>query len=130
MIQRFFISIFALTALLAPVLYTAPAFADVADNKSSVCAGVEATGGTCSNADTNSKRVTSLVSTLINVLSWIVGVAAFIVVILGGLFYVLSAGDPQKATKARQAIIYALVGLVIVALAQTIIRFTIGLISR
>ena len=130
MIKRFLLSAFALVALLAPGLYSVPAFAATSDNKDAVCAGVEAAGGTCDNTKENTGQVEKLVSTLINILSWVVGVAAVVVIIIGGLLYVTSAGDPQKATKARQAILYAIIGLVIVALAQTVVRFTIGLINK
>lgn len=127
MIQRLLISIFASLAILGPLSYAAPVLAAPAANKDAVCEGVAATGGNCAD---NSGTVTKLVETLINILSWVVGVAAVVVIILGGLFYIISAGDPQKATKARQAILYAIIGLVIVALAQTIVRFTIGTLNR
>lgn len=54
-------------------------------------------------------------------LATIAGVAAVIVVVVAGLLFAISAGDPGKANKARNAIIYALVGLVIAIMARTIV---------
>jgi magnesium-transporting ATPase (P-type) len=101
-----------------------------ADNKTSVCEGIAATGGSCATTDeeksAQKSKVNKTISNIINLLSWVVGVVSVIVIIIGGLLYVTSAGDPQKATKARQAILYAIVGLVIVAFAQLIVQFVIG----
>jgi hypothetical protein len=47
-------------------------------------------------------------------------------IILGGLKYITSGGDAQKVASAKSALIYAIVGLVIVALAQAIVRFVLG----
>lgn len=104
-----------------------PVYADVASNKDAACQGVAIAGGSCDSTATGG--VESIVKTVITLLSWIVGVASVIVIIIAGLLFVLSAGDPQKAAKARQAILYAIIGLVIVALAQVIVRFVIGTIQ-
>jgi Type IV secretion system pilin len=63
---------------------------------------------------------------VINILSVIVGIAAVIMIILGGLKYVTSGSNPQDVASARERIIYALVALVIAALAQVIVRYVIG----
>lgn len=106
-----------------------PVLADSGDNANAVCNGVVvAGGGSCGKAgekDANSS-ISNVISTIVNILSWVVGITAVIMIIIGGLLYVISTGDSTKAAKARNTIIYALVGLVIVALAQVIIRFVIG----
>lgn len=51
--------------------------------------------------------------------------AAFLVVIVAGLMFVLAQDDPAKATKARNAIIYAAVGLVTALMAFAIVRFVV-----
>lgn len=55
-----------------------------------------------------------------------VGVASVIMIIVGGLKYVLSAGDASKASSAKNTIIYALVGLLVAAFAQGIIVFVLN----
>lgn len=56
----------------------------------------------------------------------VAGVVAVIVIIIAGISYILSAGDPQKTAKAKNTILYALVGLVVAILANVIVFFVIG----
>ncbi len=65
-------------------------------------------------------------------IQWVVGIAgliAAIFIIIGGISYMTSAGDSQKAQKARQTILYALIGLAIVALAEIITAFVTNMIN-
>lgn len=62
----------------------------------------------------------------VNAINWfitIAGVVSTIFVIYGGIAYITSNGDPNKAGKARSIIMYALIGLIIVALSGTITSF-------
>lgn len=54
------------------------------------------------------------------------GIIAVIMIIIGGYWYVLSAGDPQKVEKAKKTIIYSVIGLVISLSAWAIIGFVLG----
>lgn len=68
-----------------------------------------------------------------NALSWaigVVGVVAVIFVVYGGITYTTSAGDPSKVQKAKQMILYALIGLAIVALAEIIVAFISGILNN
>lgn len=61
-----------------------------------------------------------------NLIQWFVGMAgivAAIFVVYGGISYITSSGDPGKLQKAKQIILYALIGLVICALAEIITAF-------
>lgn len=60
------------------------------------------------------------------IISYVAGAASVILLIIGGFMYVLSNGDTSKITSARNTIIYALVGLVIVVIAQSIVIFVIN----
>jgi hypothetical protein len=75
------------------------------------------------------ERVSSTVQLIVNVFSWIVGVIAVIMIIIGGLRYITSGGDSGNVTSAKNTILYAIIGLVIVALAQIIVRFVIGQVT-
>jgi hypothetical protein len=59
----------------------------------------------------------------VNIISIVAGIAAVIVIVIAGLRYVLSAGDSNATAGAKSMIIYALVGLVVIVLAQGIILF-------
>lgn len=63
------------------------------------------------------------VSSLVGAVLGIAGVVAIIFIIIGGYKYVVSQGNPQEVQKAKETIIYALVGLVIVMMAFTIVQF-------
>jgi len=67
-----------------------------------------------------------LINNLVNVIAIVIGVAAVIVIIFGGFKYVTSGGDPQKTASAKNTILYAVIGLVLAVLAETIVRFTIS----
>jgi hypothetical protein len=56
----------------------------------------------------------------------IAGGAAFIIVAYAGFMYATSQGDPEKLAKAKNAIIYALIGLVVTLMAYTITAFVLG----
>lgn len=56
----------------------------------------------------------------------IAGAAAMIVIAYGGLKYVLSAGDPAQTAKAKDAILYALIGLAVCIASISLIAFVRG----
>jgi len=63
------------------------------------------------------------VSSLFGGVLAIAGVIAVLFIVIGGYKYVASQGNPQEVQKAKETIIYALVGLVIVMMAFTIVQF-------
>jgi cytochrome bd-type quinol oxidase subunit 2 len=70
--------------------------------------------------------LTSLIKKIINIFSVIVGVIAVIMIIIGGLKYITSGGESSNVSGAKNTIIYAIVGLVVVALAQFIVHFVLA----
>ena len=69
--------------------------------------------------------IQTVLRTILNILSWIAGIASVVMLILAGFKYILSQGGDGTA-QARNTILYAAIGLVIVALAQTILRFVVS----
>ena len=67
-----------------------------------------------------------LLTNTIKILSLIVGIAAIIVIIISGIRTVISAGDANSVAAARRAIIYALIGLAVAAMAQAIVAFVLN----
>ena len=68
-----------------------------------------------------------------NAIQWIIGVAgivAAIFVVYGGIAYITSSGDPSKLQSAKQMILYALIGLIVVAIAEIITAFVSGIIRN
>ena len=64
-------------------------------------------------------RATSLVSML-------VGVAAVFMIMIGGYKYITSAGDSGSVTSAKNTILYAVVGLMIALIAQSLVIFVLN----
>jgi hypothetical protein len=91
-------------------------------NKDEICKGIEATGGTCEDDGT----LNNVIKNIVNVFSWVVGAVAVIMIIYGGFRYVTAGGDSGNVSTAKNTILYALVGLVIVALAQVIVKFVLN----
>ncbi len=90
-----------------------------AQSKEDIKQGVDITG-------TESTSVDSAVKATIDILSVVVGVIAVIMIIIGGLKYVTSNGDSNSISSAKNTIIYALIGIVVVAIAQSVVRFVLG----
>lgn len=71
------------------------------------------------------ERIQGIVTTIVNIFSVIVGIVAVIMIIWGGFKYITSGGDSGNITSAKNTIIYAIIGLVIVALAQFLVQFVL-----
>ncbi|MDB5169976.1 MAG: hypothetical protein JWN82_372 [Candidatus Saccharibacteria bacterium] len=69
--------------------------------------------------------IQDIASKVVNFLSVIVGVVAVIMIIVGGFRYITSGGDSSNVSGAKNTLIYAIVGLIIVALAQFIVHFVL-----
>lgn len=65
----------------------------------------------------------SIVNKVVNIFLWAVGIVAVIIMIFGGFQYITSSGDQAKVTKAKNTILYGIVGLVIAILAYAIVGF-------
>lgn len=117
---------------LAPVgLATATVSAAVStdpDIHGSLCAGgnLDVTNPDCSEADASPQKVNDLIGTVINIFSILVGVVSVLMIIFGGFKYITSGGNETNVTGAKNTILFAIVGLVIVALAQLIVRFVLN----
>ena len=61
-----------------------------------------------------------------NTILYIVGIIAVIMLIIGGIRYVISGGDSKKVTDAKNTVLYAIIGLVISFLAFAIVNFVIS----
>lgn len=66
------------------------------------------------------------ISRIVNLVLRVAGSVSVIVVIISGILYALSTGDPSKAAKARNALIYSIVGLIIVGSAFLLTNLVIG----
>lgn len=96
--------------------------------KDEACTAVGASqAGKCDQdkLDKSSSSLTKILNTIIDIISIIVGIAAVIMIIVAGFRFVTSGGDSGQITSAKNTLIYAIVGLIIVAFAQIIVKFVL-----
>lgn len=68
---------------------------------------------------------TGIITTVTNILLFIVGAIAVVMVIVGGFRYVVSGGNTANITTAKNTILYAVVGLIVAILAYALVNFVI-----
>ena len=77
-------------------------------------------------ANGNSENLKAAVTGIINGIVGVLGLVAVIVIIIGGVNYMTSSGDAGKVKKAKDTILYGVIGLVVCVLAFAIVNFIIG----
>ena len=76
--------------------------------------------------DKNGKSLNEVTYTLrniINLLLYVAGIIAVVIIVIAGFRFVTSNGDSAQVSKAKNTIIYALVGLVVAIMAYAIVNF-------
>ena len=63
--------------------------------------------------------------TITNVLLFIIGAISVIMLIIGGIRYVVSGGDSSAVTSAKNTILYAIVGIIVALLAYALVNFVL-----
>jgi hypothetical protein len=97
-----------------------------AQASTAVCEGIGQAGGNNTGCNqTNGPSVESIIRLSLNLLSLIIGVVAVVMIMVGGLRYITSGGDSGKTASAKDTILYAVIGLVVVALAQIVVKFVL-----
>lgn len=127
-----FSAVFLIVLALVPAAKVAAA--DSVDIQGATCAGSDIiitsdpSKNACDNVDKqeSAKTANHLVSTIVNIMTVVVGILAVIMIIYAGFRYVTSGGSDDAVKGAKNTIIYAIIGLVVVALAQIIVHFVIN----
>ena len=81
--------------------------------------------GFCTNlpgAQATSSNLRSLIQIVLGTLAAV----AVLIIVIAGLNFVTAEGDPQKVARARSAILYALIGLVVAVSAELVVTFVLG----
>ena len=111
----------ALIAAVVVAPLAAPAVVS-ADTVSEACSGVQAVGGGACNGN----AFEGFLKKVVNILIFIIGAISVIMIIVGGLRYVLSGGDQNSVKAGKDTILYAVIGLVVSLMAYAIVNFVIG----
>jgi hypothetical protein len=117
LVATFAVMVFGV-ALLSPV-----ASVNAIDPLGNICAD-NPDSEVCKSTGTDSAN--KLITNLVNTLLFIVGALATIMIIVGGVLYVTSSGDASRTTRAKNTLMYAIVGLVVAFVAYAIINWVIN----
>lgn len=79
-------------------------------------------GGAANNED----NLMNTLTVIINVIVGVVGFIAVVMIVIGGIGFVTSQGDTNRVAKARNTILYGVVGLVVALLAYAIVNFVLS----
>ena len=80
--------------------------------------------------DISIEGILSVGKTIANILIAVVAIVAVIFIVIGGLQYVVSGGDEERVKKARDQLIYGIVGLVVALLAFGVVSLANSIIER
>jgi hypothetical protein len=118
-----------------------PALAGVASAASANCTATDPSnsssplqdGANCGQANGTSSNLFGnggVFQTIANTLIFLVGAIAVLFLIIGGLRYVISNGDPKAVESAKNTILYAIVGIIIAILSFAAVQFVIKTFSN
>lgn len=128
-----------LSLFLAAMILMTPAVVHAYDPISTVCGAVGAStalcgcdnsgpaGNACNRPSQNPLTgPNGLIHTVTNIIAAVAGIVAVITIIVAGVRYITSGGDPQQVKGAQSALVAALIGIAIIALADVIITFVVS----
>lgn len=126
-LKTMFIGAALMFGVVAIPLATAPVAHAVANSQ--VCKGINSIdpdGGTSGTSCDGGGKLSTFLQQIINILLFIIGSIAVLMIIIGGLRYVLSAGDQNAVTGAKNTILYSVVGLIVAIMAFAIVNFVVA----
>jgi hypothetical protein len=113
------LAIVSLAALVGMAVLT-PVYVNAAP-EDEIKKGVTSVGGAGSGADLGGQ-----IKIVVNILLFILGAIAVIMIVVGGIRYTTSGGDSSGITGAKNTILYAVIGLVVAVMAYAIVNFVLG----
>lgn len=95
-------------------------------NTNGACSGLDQLGGASCGSNAGQSAVGGVANRVVTIISYIAGIIAIIMVIISGVRYTTSGGDSAKVGAAKTALVFALVGIGIAALAQVLVHFVLN----
>lgn len=90
----------------------------------------QAQGGVTSIQGNNTTELMPFIKKVINILLFLLGAIAVLMIIYGGIRYVVSGGDSSQTKAARDTILYAVIGLVVALMAFAIVNFVLDALQK
>lgn len=130
-IKKLLLTFCAVLTLATPALVPAVASAADTNIRKGLCSGANfnidtANQTDCVASEANVNTFQGTLNKVINIISILVGVLAVVMIIFGGFKYITSGGEAEKVKGAKNTILYGLIGIIIVALAQLIVKFVLN----
>lgn len=120
------IALFTLVILITPVQVAAvDAFGNVPCSEarnSAVCKDKGRSGNPISGNG-------SLLVNIARIVAYVGGIAAIIMIIISGIRYILSGGDPGKISSAKDTLVNSLIGIAVIVLGTTLIVYVVKMVS-
>ena len=79
----------------------------------------------CKQTNNSQQKVPNLIQNIISTLLFVLGIISVIMIIVGGIQYALGGGDSNQLTRAKNTIMYAVIGLVVALLSYGIVYFIV-----
>jgi len=94
----------------------------------SSCSGDDISGGisggaNCAKGEDQGTSLTQIFQTVVNIMLFVIGAVAVIMLVIGGIRYVVSGGNSDQVTGAKNTIMYAIIGIVVAFLAYAAVSF-------
>lgn len=115
----------AIAAIGITTLMPTHTFADDICGNSNISPEIQAASG-CTNTSVKINDLPTVIQNILNAIIGIAGVVSVVFIVVGGIQYITSTGDPGKTKKAKDTILYALIGLIVCALSFAIVNFVIS----
>ena len=117
-----------LTALLAVVAVMAAVGVFVSSPALAACTGTACICEAVNNVNPspNGDTLPAIIKKIVNLLLYVIGAVSVIMIVVGGIKYVVSNGDSSAVTSAKNTIFYAVIGVIVALLAYAIVNFVIS----
>ena len=108
-----------------PVAFATPTLAITPQEQLCEGSGGNWTGSACRNPNGGTTTLPAFIRNIVNILLFVIGAVAVVMIIIGGFKYVVSNGDQSAVTGAKNTILYAVIGLVIAILGYAVVEFVV-----
>lgn len=123
------IALFAPAFALVAGFAVAPAYAESGNCPENGVANGLKDSADCAKGSGQSESLTGtggVFATVTNILLFIIGAVAVIMLVIGGIRYTISGGDQAQVKAAKDTILYAIIGIIVAILAYAAVNFVIG----
>lgn len=120
-----FAKLISIPALLLVLGFAVPVQAQILDPCKNINSSDSLICNTTGNNGSGLFGPNSIWNNLLNMLTYIVGAIAVLMIIIGGIRYALSSGDQSNITAAKNTILYAVIALIVAVMANAIVNFVL-----